>query len=106
MSEEKPAEKPAEEKKEPAKKKKDAKAAGPGLSARIAGMFNAAGCASCLTAVFLVLLVAGVWTVFWLEPGNIPWRHAMSWTRIVLVMLLVIAIPLVLYRAIRLRGSD
>jgi hypothetical protein len=98
----KPAEKPAEGKKEPAKKKKEAKVAGPGLTTRISSMFNAAGCASCLTAVFLVLLVIGVWTVFWLEPGNIPWRHAMSWTRMLLVGLLVIAIPLVLYKAIRL----
>src|SRR5262245_43444117 len=103
MAEEQAAEKPAEQTKEAGKAKKaEKKAAGPGWTARFTGWFNAAGCASCLTAIFLMLLVAGVWTYFWLEPGNIPWRHAMSWPRMVLVVLLVIAIPLVLYRAIRL----
>jgi len=103
MAEETAADKPAEKKKDAGKPKKaEKKSAGPSWAARFTGWFNAAGCASCLTAVFLMALVAAVWTYFWLDPGNIPWRHAMSWTRIVLVLLLVIAIPLVLYRAIRL----
>jgi IcmF-related N-terminal domain len=96
-------EKSAEKKPEPAKAKKaDKKASGGGWTARFTGLFNSAGCASCLTAVFLMLLVVGVWLFFWLEPGNIPWRHSMSWWRITLEVLLVIAIPLVLYQAIRL----
>src|SRR6187397_2498747 len=78
-------EKSAEKKPEAAKAKKaEKKAGGPGWTARITGMFNAAGCASCLTAIFLMLLVVGVWIFFWLEPGNIPWRHSMSWWRITL----------------------
>jgi hypothetical protein len=72
-----------------------------GRAARLRGWFDAAGCASCLTAVFLMLLVAGVWVAFWLDEGNIPWRHSMSWQRIAAEVLLVIAIPLVLYQAIR-----
>jgi hypothetical protein len=103
MAEDKAADKPAEKKKDAGKAKKaEKKATGPGWTARFTGWFNAAGCASCLTSIFLMLLITGVWVFFWLEPGNIPWRHAMSWTRIVLVVLLAIAIPLVLYRAIRL----
>jgi hypothetical protein len=99
---EKTEEKAADAKKEGSKKKKEAKGGGSGLTARISSWFSAAGCAAWLTAFFLVLLVIGVWIVFWLDPSNVPWRHAMSWTRIVLIVLLVIAIPLVLYRAIRL----
>jgi len=96
-------EKSAEKKPETAKAKKaDKKASGGGWTARLTGLFNSAGCASCLTAVFLMLLVVGVWLFFWLEPGNIPWRHSMSWWRLTLEVLLVIAIPLVLYQAIRL----
>jgi hypothetical protein len=99
MAEAKAADK-AEAKEKGAKGKKAAKPAGGRLS-RFTRWFDAAGCASCLTAVFLMLLVVGVWIVFWLEPGNIPWRHSMSWQRLTAEVLLVIAIPLVLYQAIR-----
>src|SRR5688572_20387465 len=102
MAEAKPADKAADKKKDARSKKADKKAGGGGFSARFARWFSAAGCASCLTAVFLMLLVVGVWIFFWVEPGNIPWRHSMSWWRIIAEVLLVIAIPLVLYQAIRL----
>src|SRR5690242_19741858 len=100
MSEAKPAGKAAEKKE--AGKKKPAARSGGGMGGRIRSMFSAAGCAATLTAVFLVCLVSAVWIVFWLDPSNIPWRHVMSWSRILVIVLLVIAIPLVLYRAIRL----
>lgn len=87
----------ADQEKKPAKK--------PGRMKRLAaspGNMSAAGCASILTALFLVCLVLVVWLVYWLDPNNIPWRHSMSWTRIFIEVVLVIAIPFVLYRAIRL----
>ena len=87
------------------KKKAPAKAGGPGWIARLTALpklISAAGCASCLTSIFLMLLVVCVWLVFYFEPGNIPWRHAMDWKRITLVILLAIAIPFFLYKAIRL----
>jgi hypothetical protein len=101
MAEAKAADKAAEKKKDPKSKKADKKAGG-GLTARFSRWYSAAGCASCLTAVFLMLLVVGVWILFWIDPANIPWRHSMSWWRITLEVLLVIAIPLVLYQAVRL----
>lgn len=92
-------------KKDGKKKKAAPKGGGPGWLARLTAipkMISSAGCASCLTSVFLMLLVICVWLVFYFEPGNIPWRHAMDWKRITLVLLLVVAIPFVLYKAIRL----
>jgi hypothetical protein len=96
------AEAKAADKKKDAKGKKADKKPGEGFGVRFKRRFSAAGCASCLTAVFLMLLVVAVWVVFWLEPGNVPWRHSMSWWRLTVEVLLVIAIPLVLYQAIRL----
>jgi hypothetical protein len=101
MAEAKAADKAADKKKDAKGKKADKKGVG-GFGARFSRWFSAAGCASCLTGVFLLLLVVGVWVVFWLEPGNVPWRHSMSWWRMTVELLLVIAIPLVLYQAIRL----
>lgn len=101
MAEAKAADKAADKKKDAKAKKGDKKSAG-GFTARFTRWFSAAGCASCLTAVFLMLLVVAVWVVFWLEPGNVPWRHSMSWWRLTVEVLLVIAIPLVLYQAIKL----
>ena len=79
----KAAPKKAAPKKDAAKKDKTAPKEGkPGWLSRLAAiprMISAAGCASCLTSVFLMLLVIGVWIVFYFEPGNLPWRHAMSW---------------------------
>jgi len=98
-------------KKDAGKKKKPAAKGGGGWMGRLTAlpkMLSAAGCASCLTSVFLMLLVVCVWLVFYFEPGNVPWRHAMSWGRITLVVLLAILIPLVLYKAIRvwLQGEE
>ncbi|HZN36237.1 MAG TPA: type VI secretion protein IcmF/TssM N-terminal domain-containing protein [Pirellulaceae bacterium] len=106
MADEAAAKKAAPKKDAGKKEKKSAKEGGGGWLARLMAlpkMISAAGCASCLTSVFLMLLVIGVWLVFYFEPGNLPWRHAMGfWTRIVPTLLLVVLIPLVLYRAIRL----
>ncbi|MEM8669129.1 MAG: type VI secretion protein IcmF/TssM N-terminal domain-containing protein [Planctomycetota bacterium] len=58
--------------------------------------------ASCLMFVFLVILVGVVWTIFYFDPKNVPWRHSMSWWRIAAQVILVIAIPIVLHRLIKL----
>lgn len=65
------------------------------------------GCATLLTVVFLIATVATVWTVFWLDPSNIPWRQSYSWWRIIGILALVIAIPFVVYKTISmwLEGS-
>ena len=59
------------------------------------------GCAGCLTAVFLVTTVVTVWTAFWLDPDNVPWRHSMSAWRIGFVLLMVLVIPLVVRRTVQ-----
>ncbi|TWU23424.1 hypothetical protein Pla52o_29600 [Novipirellula galeiformis] len=63
---------------------------------------TAPGCAAVLTWLFLVTLVAVVWTFFYLDPNNVPWRHAIGFGRILLVIAFVFIIPIVLYRALRL----
>jgi hypothetical protein len=81
------------------------KAKGPGLVARILAWprsITTAGCAASLTALFLVCLLVVAWVWFYFDPANIPWRHAMSWRRILVEIALVIVIPIVLYRAIKL----
>ncbi|MCC6508916.1 MAG: hypothetical protein IT423_07400 [Pirellulaceae bacterium] len=60
------------------------------------------GCASVLTAVFLLVTVITVWTVFWWDPDNIPWRHAFSWWRIAAIVGLMIAIPIGVYKTVSL----
>jgi hypothetical protein len=55
-----------------------------------------------LTAIFLVALVAFVWSVFLLDPVHVPWQHWMSWPRIAAICVLVAVIPFVVYRAVRL----
>jgi hypothetical protein len=102
MAEAKVADKASDKKKDAAKGKKAEKKSGGGWTSWFSPKFSAAGCAAWLTALFLVMLVIGVWIVFWLAPSNVPWRHSMSWWRIAVEVLLVIAIPLVLYQAIRL----
>jgi hypothetical protein len=59
------------------------------------------GCAGCLSAVFLITTVATVWTMFLFDPDNVPWRHSMSAWRIGLITLLVILIPIVLYKTVQ-----
>ena len=60
------------------------------------------GCASLLTAVFLVTTVITVWLVFWLDPDNVPWRHAYSVWRILGIVALAILLPYVVYKTISL----
>jgi hypothetical protein len=61
-----------------------------------------AGWAAWLAGLFLALLVVVTWLLFLADPNHIPWRHAMSWPRILLQLGLVVVIPLVLYQALRL----
>lgn len=75
----------------------------PGLVARalaIPRRITVAGWAALATAVFLLLLVLAAWTLLVLDP-NIP-VHTLTWTRIVVVVVLLIAIPVVQYYAVRL----
>lgn len=60
------------------------------------------GCASLLTSVFLITTVLTVWFVFWLDPANVPWRHAYAWWRILAVVGLCCLIPWVVHRTISL----
>lgn len=60
------------------------------------------GCAAFTVLLFLLTVVAAVWIAFLLDPNNLPWRHAIGWGRITLVILLALAIPLVVYFALRL----
>jgi len=60
------------------------------------------GCASLTVLFFLLCVVAVVWIAFFLDPNNLPWRHAISWGRIASVILLALAIPLVVYFSLRL----
>lgn len=57
---------------------------------------------SCLMFIFLFILVGVVWTLFFFDPRNIPWRHSMSWWRIATQVALVIIIPIVLNRIIQM----
>jgi hypothetical protein len=77
----------------------------PGLFQRLRNVprnTSTAGCASSLLALFLLILVIATWVLFLLDPNHIPWRHAMSWPRILLQLGLVVVIPAVLYQALRL----
>lgn len=78
---------------------------GPGFIQRLLSApkkITSAGCASVLTFFFLLTLVIVVWVVYFIDPNNVPWRHSMSWTRMIVEVLLVCIIPFVVYRAIRL----
>jgi hypothetical protein len=55
-----------------------------------------------LTFVFLIAIVAIVWSVFLNDPVHVPWRHWMTTTRIVIIAALVFVIPLVVYRTLKL----
>jgi len=59
------------------------------------------GCASCLTSLFLFITVIAVWTIFWLDPANVPWRHAMTFWRYGSIIALIVVIPLVLYKTLQ-----
>ena len=53
-------------------------------------------------AIFLVLLVTFVWVAFLLDPNNIPWRHAMTYRRLLIVIGSVLLLPWLIYEGLRL----
>jgi hypothetical protein len=59
------------------------------------------GRAAWVLFLFLIVLVLVVWTLYFLNPVHVPWRHAMSWQRMAAVLALVFATPLTLYWALR-----
>lgn len=60
------------------------------------------GCAAAITTVFLIAVVAVVWTAFLIDPAHVPWRHSIGIGRLLLVLVLLMAIPFFLYRALSL----
>ena len=60
------------------------------------------GCATFLMVVFLLTTVVTVWIVFRLDRNSIPWRHSFSWWRLFAILALVVAIPIVVHKTIRL----
>lgn len=55
-----------------------------------------------VAALCLLVAVLFVWVSFLLDPRNVPWRHSLSPWRVVAILLLLIAIPFVIYRGLRL----
>lgn len=90
----------------PAKKKRRRAAAEKGdvESAKpLTGAASSASLASCLTGLILLLLVAGTVLYVWLvDPSVIPARHAWGFWRLLLVGVLLIVIPIVVFRAVTL----
>ena len=58
--------------------------------------------AALVTAIFLVLMIAVVWGAFLLNRNNIPWRHAMTYQRIAIVIAAAFALPWLVYEGLRL----
>jgi hypothetical protein len=58
--------------------------------------------AALVLGLSLLVLVAIAWTIFSLSPSHVPWRHAMAWTRIGIVIALVFLVPLTFYWMLRL----
>lgn len=58
--------------------------------------------AAWVVALVQFAIVIAAWTVFLLDPNSVPWRHALTWSRILLVLGLLVIIPLVVHRALRL----
>jgi hypothetical protein len=64
---------------------------------------SSAGLASCITALILLLLVVGTILYVWLVDSSlIPAGMAWSWPRLLLVAVLLIVIPIVVFRAVTL----
>ncbi|MCU0871328.1 MAG: type VI secretion system protein [Pirellulaceae bacterium] len=55
-----------------------------------------------LTAAALAVMVITAWLIFLIDPNSVPWRHAMTWWRVLLAVALVVVIPIVVYRGLRL----
>lgn len=76
-----------------------------GIFARIAefpGKLSLPARCAAVIAIFLVLLVALVWGVFLLDRNNIPWRHAMTFQRILIVLVAIALLPWLVYEGLRL----
>jgi hypothetical protein len=58
--------------------------------------------AAWLSLIALVIVVVIAWTAFLADPDSVPWRHAMTIPRIMAVVILVILIPIVVYRGLKL----
>jgi hypothetical protein len=58
--------------------------------------------AAIVLEIFLCLVVFTVWIAFLTDRNNVPWRHSLTIERILVVLLLLLIIPLVFYRAVRL----
>src|SRR5690606_26708966 len=64
---------------------------------------SSAGLASCITALILLMLVLGTILYVWLVDSSlIPAGMAWSWPRLLLVGVLLIIIPIVVFRAVTL----
>jgi hypothetical protein len=50
----------------------------------------------------LLLLVTTVWTIYFVDAANLPYREWMSWSRMAAILALVVAIPVLAYFAMRL----
>jgi len=55
-----------------------------------------------VVAIFLIALVIFVWVVFLLDRNNIPWRHSMTYRRILIVIGSVLLLPWLIYEGLRL----
>ena len=58
--------------------------------------------AAWLSLIALVIVVIIAWTAFLADPDSVPWRHAMTPGRVLAVVILVILIPIVVYRGLKL----
>lgn len=58
--------------------------------------------AGCLMACFLFCVVIAVWIAFYVNPDSVPWRHSLTYTRMLAVLALIVVIPWVVYHGLRL----
>ncbi len=58
--------------------------------------------AAWITLLVLLVIVAVAWSEFLADPASLPWRHAMSFGRILAVVILLFVIPFVVYSGLRL----
>ncbi len=72
-----------------------------GIPKRIWG-WSLAGRAALVTALVLTVLVIVAWTIFFMDPESVPWRHSMTFGRIVAVLSLLVVIPILVHRTLRL----
>jgi hypothetical protein len=55
-----------------------------------------------LVTIFLIICVVTVAAVYFFEPSNVPWRSSLTKGRIAAVLVLMVAIPVVVYKALQL----